>query len=54
MVKPPTRFSFDESHVTMAGRKKKSRENKKVEESKKKDNERKKEYPLIEQCKALM
>ena len=42
-VKPPSKFTFDESHVVMSERKKKSRDKKKAEESKKIDNERKKE-----------
>ena len=40
-VKPPAKFTFDESHVVMSKRKKKSRDKKKAEENKNKDNERK-------------
>ena len=43
MAKPPTKFAFDESHVTISQREKKCREKQKDEANKKKDNERKKE-----------
>ena len=43
MAKPSTKFSFDELHVTMSQRVKKSHEKRKDEPNKKKDNERKKD-----------